>query len=63
MVLMNPFAGKHWRHRQRTDLQTRAVREEGEGDMNGGSNMGAYTPPCVKLIATGNLMYDSGNSN
>ena len=58
-----PFAGQHWRHRQRTDLQTRAVREEGEGDMNGERNMEAYTPPYVKSIATGNLMYHSGKSN
>ena len=38
-------------------------REEGEGEMNGESIMEAYTLPCVKKIASGNLPYDSGNSN
>ena len=31
--------------------------------MNGEGSMKAYTPPYVKQIATGNLLYDSGNSN
>jgi len=33
-----------------------AGEEEGEGEMNGESNI-------VKQIANGNLLYDSGNSN
>ena len=37
--------------------------EEGEGGTNGDSNMEAYTPPCVKQRANGNLPCDSENSN
>ena len=37
--------------------------EEGESGMNGDSCMEAYTVPSVKQIASGNLLYDSGNSN
>ena len=37
--------------------------EEGEDEMNGESNMEAYTLTHVKQIAHGNLLYDSGNSN
>ena len=37
--------------------------EEGEGEMNGESNVEAYTLPYVKQMANGNLLFDSGNSN
>ena len=36
--------------------------EEGEGEVNGGSSMQAYTLPYVKQIASGNLLYDPGSS-
>ena len=38
-------------------------REEGEGGMNGESNMEAYMLPRVKQITKENLLYDLGNSN
>ena len=47
---------------ERMDLWTR-VGEEEEGEMNGEGIVEAYTPPYVKQIASGNLLYDSGNSN
>ena len=47
---------------QRMDLGT-WVGEEEEGEMNGEGIMEAYTPPYVKQIASGNLLYDSENSN
>ena len=37
--------------------------EEEEGKMNGKGIVEAYTLPYVKQIASGNLLYDSGNSN
>ena len=37
--------------------------KEGEGGMNGESSMGTYTPPYVRQNASGNLLYDSVNSN
>ena len=37
--------------------------EEGEGGRNGESNMEVYILPYVKEMASGNLLYDSGNSN
>ena len=36
---------------------------EGEGEMNWESNIETYTLPCVKQIASGNLLYDAGSSN
>ena len=50
-----------------TDIENR-IMDMGEekkvvGGMNGEINMKAYTPPCVKQITNGNLLYDSGNSN
>ena len=33
------------------------------GGMNGESSMETYTLPCVKQIASGNLLCDSGSSN
>ena len=47
---------------QRMDLWT-SVGEEEEGKMNGKGIVEAYTLPYVKQIASGNLLYDSGNSN
>ena len=35
---------------------------EGEGGMNGESNMETYTLPYVKQIASGNLLCDTGSS-
>jgi len=37
--------------------------EEGDGETSGERSMEAYTLPYVKQIASGNLLYDSGNSN
>ena len=37
--------------------------EEGEGEMNGERSMEVYTVSYVKYIASGNLLYDLGNSN
>ena len=37
--------------------------EEGEGKTNGESRMEAYTVTHVKQTVSGNLLYDSGNSN
>ena len=36
---------------------------EGESGMNGESSMESYTLPYFKQIASGNLLYNSGNSN
>ena len=36
---------------------------EGEGGMNKESSIETYTSPCVKQIASGNLLYDAGSSN
>ena len=33
-ALMNLCAGQQWRHKQRTELQTQWLREEGEGGGN-----------------------------
>ena len=49
------------------DMENRLMdmgqEEKGESGMNGESCMEAYTLPYVKQIASGNLLYDSGNSN
>ena len=45
------------------DLVETGSGEEGEGKTHGESSMEAYTLPYVKQIASGNLLYDSGNSN
>ena len=36
---------------------------DGEGGMNGESSMETYTPSYAKHMASGNLLYDSENSN
>ena len=47
MVLMNLFAGQQWRCRHRE--QTCGHRRwEGEGGMNGETNMETYTLPYIK---------------
>ena len=62
MVLMNLFAGQQWRcrHREQTCAHGRRGRG-GEGGMYGASNMETYI--TVWKIDSGNLLYDSGNSN
>ena len=42
-------------------LTVMGAGEEGEGGTNGESNTETYTPPYVKYIVNGNLLYDSGN--
>ena len=39
------------------------IEGEGEGGTNGDSNMETSTLSYVKLIVSGNLLYDSGRSN
>ena len=50
-----------------TDIENRFTDkgggEEGEGEMSGESNTDAYTLTYVKQRASGNLLYDSGNSS
>ena len=36
---------------------------EGEGGTNGESSIETYTLPYVEYIASGNLLYNAGNSN
>ena len=59
MVLMNLFAGQQWRcrHREPTCGHSRG----GEGGMDWKSNTETYTLQYVKQIASGNLVYDTGN--
>ena len=40
-----------------------AGEAEGEGGTNRENSMETPTPPYVKETASGNLLYDSGNSN
>ena len=62
MVLMKLFAGNHWRHRHREQTYGYSVGEKGEhGHMEGVT--WKHTLLYVKWIASGNLLYDSGNSN
>ena len=35
---------------------------EGEDGMNRGNSIDIYTLPCVKQIANGKLLYNTGNS-
>ena len=44
-------------------LMDAGVGEEGQGGMNGEKSMEASTIQYVKQRASGNLVYDSGNSN
>ena len=40
-----------------------AGEAEGEGGRNGENSMETSSPPYVKETASGNLLYDSGDSN
>ena len=62
MVLMTLLVAQHWRRRCREQTYGQGWGEEGECEMNGEGSTKAYTPPYVKCTATGNLLYDSGNS-
>ena len=59
MALMNLSVGQQWRHRHREQNYGDRVGEEGNGE----NSMETYTLPYVKEMASGNLLYDSGNSN
>ena len=49
---------------QKTDLRTRGWGGVGgEAGTNGENSMETHTRPYGKQIASGNLLYDSGNSN
>ena len=65
MVLMNLFAGQQWRHKHREQIYGHGagVGEEEEGGTNEETGMEAYTLPCVKQIASGNLLCDTGSSS
>ena len=50
--------------KQRTELWTRGGGwQEEDSGTNGESSMETYMIICVKQIASGNLLYDSGNPN
>ena len=61
MVLKNLFRGQQWRNRHREQTYGHGERG-GEGEMYGKSNMETYITIC-KIIAKGNFLYGSGNSN
>ena len=61
MVLLNLFAGQQHKCRHRDRLVD--IVGEGEGGTNGESSMKTYVLPYVKQIASGNFLYDSGNSD
>ena len=65
IVLMNLFPGQQWRcrHREQTYGHRLGRAEEGEGEMNRESSMEADTLTYLKEIASGNLLYASGNTN
>ena len=44
-------------------LMDKGTRQEGEGEINGESSLDTCTLPYIKQIASGNLLYYSGNSN
>ena len=57
MVLMNLFTGQHWKNRLMDMFQGKEwVRCMERVTWK-------FTLACVKYIANGNLLYDSGNSN
>ena len=59
MVQMNLFAGqeqKRRRHRERTR------GHGGQGEMNWKIGIDICALPCVKQIASGNLLYNAGSS-
>ena len=59
MVLMKVFAGHQWRHREQTYGHS-VGRKERVGCME--RVIWKHTLLYVKWIASGNLLYDSGNS-
>ena len=63
MVLMNLFAGREWRCRHREQTYGSGVEERGkrEGDRWREQHGNVHTTTCQ--IASGDLLYDSGNSN
>ena len=61
MVLLNLFAGQQQKCRHRDRLVD--IVGEREGGTNGESSMKTYVLPYVKQIASGNFLYDSGNSD
>ena len=52
VVLINLFAGQRWRHRHGEQTFGQGRGEEGEGEMNGDSSMGAYTLPHGKGMSS-----------
>ena len=62
MVLINLFAGQEQRHRHRECSHGHGKGREREGDMNWQHRTDIYTLPCVKQIANGKLLYNTGNS-
>ena len=60
MLQMNLFAGQD----RDADIENRAVGVIGgeEGGANWEIGIDIYILPCVKLIASGNLLYSTGNS-
>ena len=61
IALMTLFSGQQWRNRQRTDLWARWEDRREKGRCM--ERVTEICKPCVKQIANGNLLYDSGNSN
>ena len=59
MVLMNLFAGQQWRHRHRE--QNYGHGGGAAGGTNRESSLEIYTLWYIKWIASGNLLYDTGN--
>ena len=60
MVQMNLFAGQEQRRRLRE--QKGGHRGGKEGGMNWKMRMDIYTLPCIKQVASGNLLYNTGSS-
>ena len=59
MVLMNLVAGQQWRCRHREQTYGHGQAEERGGGMNRESVMGTHTSPHIKVLASGNWLYDS----
>ena len=60
MVLINLFPSRN----RGTDMESGFVDTgwEGEGGTNWEGGTDIYTPPCVKQIASGKLLYSTGSS-
>ena len=62
MALINLFSGQQRRNRHREQTYGHRGRGGGRrGDV--WREQQKFTIPCAKQIASGNLLYDSGNSN